>query len=220
MRDPSQLQFFAAQLPCLIAEAEASQSHLLRFWSVGCATGEEAYSIAALAQDAMIAAGKAVMTETGAELAAPWRIEVVGSDISRLVLTQARAGVYDTGPLSSFRAESALLLRHFPSAAMPGLDGQAARVASSELKAAVSFEHFNIVDDPVPETQFDAVFCRNMLVYFSARARRQAQKTLRGALRKGGYLLLGPTDTLIETEGFETLWAPGAIIYRRSKDDG
>ncbi len=57
MRDPAQLEHFAAQLPGLIAEAETS--HHLRFWSVGCATGEEAYSIAALVYDAMLEAGHA-----------------------------------------------------------------------------------------------------------------------------------------------------------------
>jgi chemotaxis protein methyltransferase CheR len=219
MRDPPQFEFFAAQLPALIAEAAASKSYFLRFWSVGCATGEEAYSIAALALDAMVATGHAIATETGASLLPPWRIEVIGSDISRLVLTQARAGVYDTGPLSSFRDESAPLLRHFPAAPLVGSNGPLARSASADLKACVSFEHFNIIDDPMPAAPFDAVFCRNVLIYFSARARLQAQETLRRAVRNGGYLLLGPTDTLIDAETFEALWAPGAVIYRRRKDD-
>jgi chemotaxis protein methyltransferase CheR len=219
MRDPSQLEFFATQLASLIAEAAASKSYLLRFWSVGCATGEEAYSIAALTLDAMVVAGHAIATETGASLVPPWRIEVVGSDISRLVLTQARAGIYDTGPLSSFRDESAPLLRHFPSAPLADSNGPATRFASADLKAAVSFEHFNIIDDPMPATPFDAVFCRNVLIYFSARARRQAQEILRRAVRNRGYLLLGATDTLIDAEAFELLWAPNAVLYRRRKDD-
>jgi chemotaxis protein methyltransferase CheR len=219
MRDPSQLEFFAAQLPALIAESMASKSHLLRFWSLGCATGEEAYSIAALTLDAMVASGNAIATVTGTCILPPWRIEVVGSDISRLVLTQARAGVYDTGPLSSFRDEFAPLLHHFPSALIVGSNGTLARVASADLKALVRFEHFNIMDDPMPTQPFDAVFCRNVLVYFSARARRRAQESLRRAVRTGGYLLLGPTDTLIDTEAFEALWAPDAVIYRRRKDD-
>ncbi len=219
MRDPSQLEFFAAQLPALIAEATAAKSYLLRFWSVGCATGEEAYSIAALALDALVATGNAIATATGTSIRPPWQIEVVGSDISRLVLTQARAGVYETGPLSSFRDESAPLLHHFPSASIAGSSGALARVASADLKAAVRFEHFNIVDDPMPRLPFDAVFCRNVLIYFSARGRQRAQERLRGAVRTGGYLLLGPTDTLIDAEAFEALWAPGAVIYRRGKDD-
>ncbi len=218
MRDPSQLELFAAQLPALITEAAAAKFHVLRFWSVGCATGEEAYSIAALALDAMIATGKAIKTERGTVLLPPWRIEVVGSDISRAVLKQARAGVYDTGPLSSFRAESSVLLHHFPPVPNISLRGPAARTASADLRAAVRFEHFNIMTDPIPTPPFDAVFCRNVLIYFSARARREAQDKIIRAMRNGGYLLLGPTDTLIDTEAFETLWASDAVVYRRKSD--
>ena len=219
MRDPSQLELFAAQLPGLIREAGAAKSYILRFWSLGCATGEEAYSIAALALDAMLAAGNAIETETGTKLVPPWRIEVVGSDISRAVLKQARTAVYDTGPLSSFRSESSVLLHHFPALPNRNLRDPLARTASSELKAAVRFEHFNIMNDAVPATAFDAVFCRNVLIYFSVRARRQAQEKIVRAVRNGGYLLLGPTDTLIDAEAFETLWAADAVIYRRRKSD-
>jgi chemotaxis protein methyltransferase CheR len=219
MRDPSQLELFAAQLPALITEAAAAKSRVLRFWSLGCATGEEAYSIAALALDAMIATGNAIKTQIGTELLPPWRIEVVGSDISRTVLKQARAGVYDTGPLSSFRAESSVLLHHFPPVPNISLRGSAARAASADLKAAVRFEHFNIMNNPIPTPTFDAVFCRNVLIYFSARARWQAQEKIIRAVRNGGYLLLGPTDTLIDAEAFETLWASDAVVYRRRKSD-
>ena len=215
MRDPSQLELFAAQLPALIAEAAAARNHSLRFWSLGCATGEEAYSIAALVFDALVMAGQAKKTEIGTYLLPPWKVEVVGSDISRRVLAQARVGIYDTGPLSSFRDESTTLLPYFPPVPNVNLEGRAARAVRPELKNAARFEYFNIVDDPVPAQPFDAVFCRNVLIYFSARARQLAQKRLRGAVRPGGYLLLGPTDTLIANEGFDTLWASDAVIYRR-----
>ncbi len=215
MRDPSQLELFAAQLPSLIAAAEAAKSYRLRFWSVGCATGEEAYSIAALALDTLVATGLALTSEAGTKRFPRWRIEVVGSDISRSALKKARDGIYDTGPLSSFRDESAVLLRHFPQLSNTGTHPSASRVASSNLKAAVRFEHFNIVDDPAPAQPFDAVFCRNVLIYFSTRARQRAQESLARAVRRGGYLVLGPTDTLIDADAFETLWAPDAVIYRR-----
>jgi chemotaxis protein methyltransferase CheR len=215
MRDPSQLELFAAQLPPLIAEAAATRNHTLRFWSLGCATGEEAYSIAALVFEAMVIAGQAKKTDMGTDLLPPWKVEVVGSDISRRVLAQARVGIYDTGPLSSFRDESTVLLPYFPPVPNVSLGGRAARAVRPELKNAVRFEYFNIVDDPVPPQPFDAVFCRNVLIYFSARARQLAQERLRGAVRAGGFLLFGPTDTLIANEGFDTLWASDAVIYRQ-----
>lgn len=213
MRDPAQLQFFAAQLPGLIAAAR--ETHELRFWSVGCATGEEVYSIAALAHDAFAALDDPASTATGTNLPEPWRIDVLGSDISRTVLSDARTAIYDTGPLSSFRAESVVLLPHFPA-----LQGGGARMAAAHLRDCVRFAHFNLMEDPLPEAEFDAVFCRNVLIYFSARARRIAQETLCQAVRPGGYLVLGPTDTLIDASGFEALWGPDAVIYRRRNGDG
>jgi chemotaxis protein methyltransferase CheR len=111
------------------------------------------------------------------------------------------------------------LLRHFPSGPLNNSNTPPTRFASPDIKAAVSFEHFNLIDDPIPAMRFDAVFCRNVLIYFSARARRQAQEALRRAVRNGGYLLLGATDTLIDAEAFELLWAPNAVIYRRRRDD-
>lgn len=219
MRDPSQLELFAAQLPRLIGEAVAAQTYVLRFWSLGCSTGEEPYSIAALAFDALVAAGNAVKTHAGIELVPPWRVEVLGSDISRSVLARARAGVYETGPLSSFRSESSVLMDYFPLASNVTFGGRTARVACSGLKQAVRFEYFNIMDAP-PPLPFDAVFCRNVLVYFSPRARRQAQQQLCNAVRAGGYLLLGPTDAPTNPEGFDALWASDAVIYRRRQSNG
>ena len=212
MRDPAQLEHFAAQMPSLIAEAETSRR--LSFWSVGCATGEEAYSIAALVYDAMLEAGHAAATETAMSLVPPWRIEVLGSDVSRSVLEQARAGLYETGPLSSFRAKSALVLRHFPMTRDKGK----ARAAAPHLKEVTAFSPFNLVDSSLPDQKFDAVFCRNVLIYFSGRARRIALDKLTRAVRPGGYLVLGPTDTLSDTALFDAVWGQDAVIYRRRQN--
>lgn len=219
MRDPSQLELFAAQLPSLIAAADAAKTYRLRIWSVGCATGEEAYSIAALALDALVVAGKAFATEAGICVPSPWRIEVVGSDISRRTLAKARAGIYETGPLSSFREESAVISRHFPSFPSSESCISTSRGASEDLKAVTRFEHFNMMADPAPAESFDAVFCRNVLIYFSDRARRRAQDMLLRVVRGNGYLVLGSTDTLFDADAFETIWARDAVIYRRRAAD-
>ncbi len=218
MRDPHQFAFFSALLPEMIEQASTRSRHL-RFWSVGCATGEEAYSIAALALDAMLATGKAKATDDGISLSPHWQLEVIGSDISRQALARAPEGVYETGPLSSFRAESAPLLHHFPSIISREETGRMSRVASPILRRVVRFEHFNIMDGEVPVASFDAVFCRNVLIYFSDRARRHTQDRLDQAVRPGGLLLLGPTDPSAHADTYETLRAPGAIVYRRRIGD-
>lgn len=218
MRDAPQLAFFAKLLPDMIARA-AKGSRLLRFWSVGCASGEEAYSIAALALDALAKAGKAAVTQDGITLLPPWRLEIIGADISSRALARAEAGIYETGPLSSFRTEAAALLHHFPPLAASGRSASPMRAATPALKRTVRFSQFNIVADAPPSEPFDAVFCRNVFIYFSERARREAQQKLAGTVRPGGLLLLGPTDALSDVTAFETLWAPGALVYRRRGGD-
>jgi chemotaxis protein methyltransferase CheR len=218
MRDPEQLVFFAELLPGLIARA-ASGSRRLRFWSAGCSSGEETYTIAALALKAMLAAGHAVERDDHITLEPPWHIEVLGSDISRRAVERAQAGRYETGPLSSFRGELADMLRFFPVVPVKGKPA-AMRSVHECLRAAVRFDLFNLVADAPPPEPFDAVFCRNVLVHFSARARGLAHQRMAGAVRPGGYLLLGPTDSLGRSGEFEAMWAPGAVIQRRRIANG
>ena len=209
MRNPAQMALVSAHLPALITAAARSRRHRLRLWSAGCSTGEEAYSLAVLALEALVAAGKATETPEGIVLQAPWQLEVIGADLSQPALDQAQAGLYATGPLSAFRNLRPDLLRFFPRGQVP----QTRRVRD-DVRAVVRFERFNLVRDPPPATAFDLVSCRNVLIYLSAAARYKARETLRRAVRRGGFLLLGATDALHGAGDFETLWGEDAIIYR------
>jgi chemotaxis protein methyltransferase CheR len=208
LRDRPQLSLLASRLPDLIAEA--ADRKCLRFWSVGCATGEEAYSTAMLGLDALVSAGKAVELVERIQPAPPWRIEVLGSDLSGPALAHAEAGRYGTGPLSSFRDLPAPYLRYFPR-----LPGHAGRQVRADLRAAVRFEAFNLAQDPLPADGFDVVLCRNVLIYLTDWARRRAVELLCRAVRPGGYLMLGATDSLEEVAGFETIWGEDAVMHRR-----
>jgi chemotaxis protein methyltransferase CheR len=208
LRDRPQLSLLASRLPALIGEAEDRKC--LRFWSVGCATGEEPYSVAMLGLDALVAAGKAVELVERIQPALPWRIEVLGSDLSGPALRHADAGRYGTGPLSSFRDLPPPYLRYFPR-----LPGDAGRQVRQDLRAAVRFEPFNLAQDPLPADGFDVVLCRNVLIYLTDWARRRAVELLCRAVRPGGYLMLGATDSLEEVAGFETIWGQDAVMHRR-----
>lgn len=213
MRDPSQLRLFVDLLPKLIEFAAVSSYHL-RIWSVGCATGEETYSIAGLVLDALVEAGHAAITDGRLSLSPPWRLEVIGADISRRALKRAVIGEYETGPLSSFRSEAAALLHHFPKTGEVAMNGADLRSASPALRSVVRFEHFNLVDGVLPAQAYDVIFCRNVFIYFSERARRLSQARLSKSLRAGGLLLLGPTDSLADADAYETLWSSNAIVHR------
>jgi chemotaxis protein methyltransferase CheR len=210
LRDRPQMTLLASRLPRLIAEAEAERRPVLRFWSIGCATGEEAHSVAMLALDALVTAGKAVERVGRIELTPPWRVEVLGSDLSSAALGQAKAGLYETGPLSSFRDLPPGYMRYFPPHR-----GEAVRIVRADLREAVRFEPFNLVQDSAPESGFDVVLCRNVLIYLTQWARLRAQNLLARAVRPGGYLMLGATDSLNDAAGFETIWGADAVMHRR-----
>lgn len=214
-RDRSQLALLAAILPELVAEAARSGRNGLRLWSAGCATGEEAYTLAILALTALHDAGFAERSTEGGFVCRPsWRVEVLGTDISRLVLTQARQAVYSTEGLSAFRDLPAALQRFFPTLPKTRESGEAQlRGVLPTVRRCVRFRQFNLVTGFPPETGFDVVLCRNVLMYLTTPARAAAQSVLGAALRRGGYLLLGPTDALAEPAPFATRWGTGAVAY-------
>jgi chemotaxis protein methyltransferase CheR len=197
----------------LIAAARRTPDPALRFWSAGCSSGEEAYTLAVLALGALVGAGVARETVRKIELPSPWSLDVLGTDISRLVLVQARDGVYSTGSLSPFRAVPEPLLRFFPPA---GAElGRATRRVRDDVRRHVRFDHFNLMRAAPPATGFDVVACRNVLVYFAPTARKVVQATVEAAVRPGGFLLLGPTDPPPDALRFDSVWGTRAVIYRK-----
>jgi len=210
-RDRPQLDVLRTEmLPPLIAAARASGSRRLRLWSAGCATGEEAFSLAVVALAALFDAGEAIAANGRVTALPGWRIEVLGTDISGRALETASAGLYGTGRLSSFRDVPAELLGHFP---LTGEGGS--RRVSDDLRRIVRFARFNLVDADPPISGCDVVACRNVLIYLTPEAGRRAQEALHRALRPGGCLLLGPTDSIVDAGLYDSHWRGTAFVHRR-----
>jgi chemotaxis protein methyltransferase CheR len=157
-RQPEQFDAVARLLP--------RGGNPLLHWSAGCATGEEAYSMAI------------ALAELGRK-----RDRVLGTDLSERALAHARVGAYGDGALR--RAHPALERRHL------GLE-RPARVARS-IRAQVDFQRHNLVADEVPWA-CDVVFCRNVLAYFEAAVSHAVLGKLFAALRPGGLLVLGSVE--------------------------
>jgi len=212
-RDRPQLDALRTQmLPPLIAAARAGGSLRLRLWSAGCSTGEEAFSLAVVALGALLDAGEAIASNGRITALPGWQIEVLGTDISGRALDTAASGLYGTGRLSSFRDVPPELLGHFPLTS----DGKARRV-SDELRRMVRFARFNLIDATPPILSCDVVACRNVLIYLTTDAGRRAQEVLHRALRPGGCLLLGPTDSLAEPDAYDTQWHGTAFVHRKRR---
>ena len=158
----------------------------LSIWCAGCSTGQEAYSIAM-----HFAENKARWSG--------WTIDIVGTDVSRSAVEQARSGVY-----SQFEVQRGLpvlqMMRWFEE-----LPGAAWRI-SADLRRSVRFEVGSLVATAAPAAPaetFDIVLCRNVLLYFSPEMRRTAFERLACASGEDGVLMLGAGETVIgQTDAF------------------
>ena len=164
-------------------EAARSGTRRLSIWSVGCSTGQELYSVAmALAEQSTRWRG--------------WKIDLVGSDISRAAIERARVGAY-----SQFEVQRGLpvmqMIRWFNEEG-----GGRWRIGES-VRSMVRFEVRSISDRPPLPGKFDIILCRNLLLYFADNMRRLAFTRLADAINPGGSLMLGAGETVIgQTDQF------------------
>jgi chemotaxis protein methyltransferase CheR len=176
-RDRRQLETIAWRL--LLERAHEAGSSEVRVWSTACATGEEVYTLAMLAAEALASGDPPV--------------RVLGTDISSSALEAALAGRY--GSRSIRGIEPSLRRRWFEE------DGDRL-VVNERLRRFVAFTPHNLARDPIPpagELAFDLIVCRNVLIYFDSETVERVIGSLEGALRAGGTLILGSADTLCGT---------------------
>jgi chemotaxis protein methyltransferase CheR len=175
VRDRGQLDQIA--WPSLLRAARAADSGIIRVWCAGCATGEEAYTLALLATQAFAPAG------------AP--VDVLGTDVSHAALASAADGRYRERAVRVL--EPHLRSRYFRRAP----DGS--YVVGDLLRSLVRFRPHNLARDASPppgEACFDLITCRNVLIYFSPPLVSTVIDSLEGSLRPGGTLILGAADAL------------------------
>jgi chemotaxis protein methyltransferase CheR len=167
----------------------------LSVWSAGCASGEEVYTIAIL------------ILETG--LFADWEVRVFGNDISRRCLQTARKAQYGH---SSFRATDERLMRRY------FRESEGKHQVRDEVRALCSFGQINLMDEPMMRLvgDVDVVFCRNVLIYFDYTSRKKVISTLHDKLVRGGYLLLGHSESLMNlSTAFDLVHLKNDMVYRK-----
>ncbi len=165
----------------------------LRLASLGCATGEEAITLAITA------------AETFGLHGAP-AVEIVGLDLSSRALGVARVGRYRLSclrELSPAQRELGFIRQ---------TDGFHVR---PEIARRVRFLQHNLMQ-PLPLVGLDAVFCRNVLIYFNPDSARQVLRHIWDALAPGGWLFLGPSESALHLrEWFEPVPFAETMVYRR-----
>lgn len=196
-------QFDALDWRALLAAAQAAGAERVRVWSAGCATGEEAYTLAMLA------------AESFGSFQPP--VSILGTDLSGAALEHAAAGRY--GQRSVRAVPEALRRRYFEQ------EGERL-VVGAELRPLVSFAPHNLVRDGAPpagQDRFDLIVCRNVLIYFEPETVNRVLEGLEAALRPGGTLLLGAADALCGTaRGYGAVAAATGetVERRRARVDG
>ncbi len=191
MRDPPAWQDLKrVAIEPIIKSATADRE--IRAWSAGCATGEEAYSLAILLSEA--AAGRPDLT-----------IRVFATDISDDALATARNGYYGAPQLENL--DPALRARYF------SREGDGWRVTKT-LRSRVIFGHHDVLQDP-PFSSIDVLTCRNVLIYFSGKQKNAVLQRFTYALRPGGHMMLGKSEgTRGKILGCTRLSGP-ANLFRR-----
>ncbi|MDP2229291.1 MAG: CheR family methyltransferase [Moraxellaceae bacterium] len=215
-RDPPQLEVLSRHvLPALVREKQKRGDKTLRLWSAACSTGEEAWTLAMMALTALLDAGIARERRPGDIWLPPdWRLEVMGTDISRQAIRVARDAAYRTESLASFRQFPERYRRFFDD--VPAAAGQPAyRHVGPALRPYLRFDLFNLISPAPPCRDQDLVICRNVLIYLDIGMHAQVQRGLRDALRPGGFLMLGVVDRLHLCEDFHDRWFERCVIHER-----
>jgi two-component system, chemotaxis family, CheB/CheR fusion protein len=200
-RDPALFGILREQiLPELIASVRQRSSHHvggwggeLRLWSAGCATGEEAYSLAILIADLL-----------GDELE-QFSVRIFATDLDNDAIAFARRGIYSASAVASLPQD--LVTRFFDR-----VDGE--YVVQKRVRALVIFGEHDLAQR-APFPRIDLVLCRNVLIYFTLELQKRVLQLFAYSLRDHGYLVLGKAETTSPLPEFFMPVQPSLKIYRR-----
>lgn len=169
-REPKHFDFLRSQIV-----PARKPGHGMRIWSAACSSGEEPYSIAMLLDEML-----------GNE---PW--EVVASDISTKVLGKAHSGIYPAERIPE-------IPKHYLSRyCLKGVgDYDGTLLIEQFLRDRVRFLQHNLTDAPPALGEFDVIFLRNVMIYFNQQTKQQVVSRLLPLLRRGGYFLIGHSESL------------------------
>ncbi|WP_018124043.1 chemotaxis protein CheB [Desulfovibrio oxyclinae] len=168
-------------LPDLMEHSETSE---LRFWVAGCSTGEEAYTLAILAQEAQRESGRAV------------NVKIFATDIDRDAIVFAGNGLYPESIAADL--PEGILSRYF-------IRRDDHFQVDRKTREMVVFAQHNLIKDP-PFTNIDLISCRNLMIYLQPVLQEKVVDHFNFSLRPGGLLLLGTSETMGEAaKHFETL---------------
>ncbi len=193
-REKHHFDILTRELPAL--KSGGTNARRLRIWSAGCSTGEEPYSIAM------------ALRESIPNIDA-WDVKILATDLDSNVLSQGKSGVYSEDRLSGVSAEQKR--RWFLKG--KGQNQGKVRVVP-QIREMISFRQLNLMEPWPMKGQFDAIFCRNVVIYFDKPTQTRLFSRFAEKLESEGRLFVGHSETLCKvTDRFELL---GKTVYKHA----
>ena len=190
-RDKTAFESLELMLPTLLREK--TEDEQIRVWAPGCATGEEAYSLAMILAEYVDNHNRSL------------KVQVFATDIDGGAIAFAREGLYPTSIVADVSPER--LRRFF-------VPEQGRYRIRKDLRETVLFAAHNLLRDS-PFSSLDLISCRNLLIYFGSEAQERVLETFHFALRPGGILMLGSSETVSESPLFGALDKKNRVFERR-----
>ena len=196
-RDPEAFQVLEERVIPQLFEGKPAGA-VVRVWTAGCSTGEEAYSIAIL------------LVERMAAIKANYTVQLFATDIDSRAIATARAGLYPASIVADVSPER--LARFFTIEP----DGNAYRIHKS-IRDLLIFSEQDVIKDP-PFSRLDLISCRNLLIYMGAELQKRLIPLFHYALRSDGMLFLGTSEGVGEFDALFGVIDRKAKLYRRQPD--
>lgn len=166
----------------------------VRIWSAACSSGQEPYSISMIADEFARHNGGL-------------KVEVVATDISQAILNEAKLAKYDALALARGLSEERKLQYFSPL-------GDQWQV-NANIRSRVTFREANLLQSYSALGKFDVIFCRNVLIYFSAESKKDILARMAQSLNPRGFLLLGASESIAQySDKFEMVRASSGVVYR------
>lgn len=171
-----------------------------RIWSSACSSGQEPFTISITLSEYLKTKPSSALTNS----------QIVATDISSSMLAEAKRAEYESAVLGRGLSDDRKL-QFFKSLE------NSRWVVVDEIKRRVSFQEMNLLTDYSALGKFDIIFCRNVLIYFSAERKSDILNRMAKQLNPGGYLFLGASETITGySDAFAMVRSPQGVYYRRT----
>ena len=178
----------------IFEEYKKENKKSLRLWSAACSSGQEPYSISMIAEE-------------HAAHNPGFRLDITATDISQAILSEAKEAKYDA--LALARGLSEERKRRFFSAI--GNQWQ----VNANIRSRINFREINLLQSYTSLGKFDVIFCRNVLIYFSAKSKSDILNRMAKSLNPRGFLILGASESITQyCDAFEMVRASTGVLYR------